>query len=282
MNSTKTSKPISRPGFVKSISSVSNPEIKVIRGLITQRKHRRESGLFVAEGLKLAIDALTANWEVLTLVYSKDVASDEPVKKIASQIHARGGSLIEVTQSVLSSMTRRDNPQMVVGVFKQRFTNLNQIHFSDESIWIGLEQIRDPGNLGTIIRTADAVGISGIVLVGDSTDPFSVEAVRASMGSIFHVPLTKCSTDQFISWTKKIPVGVFGTHLQGNLDYRKVEYDQSCLLLMGSEQSGLSGKLVDICDKVVRIPQSGTADSLNLAVATGVMLYEVCRKKLVL
>jgi TrmH family RNA methyltransferase len=186
--------------------------------------------------------------------------------------------VLEVSEKVLSAITRRDNPQIVVGVFTQRFLPLKSVRPEGSDVWIGLDRVRDPGNLGTIIRTADAVGARGVILIGDTTDPFSLETVRATMGSVFAVPLVKTSVDAFLDWRKGFSGLLAGTHLKGAVDYRSVRYDgKPVLLLMGNEQQGLPDELAKTCDKLLRIPQAGRADSLNLAVATGVMLFEIRR-----
>jgi TrmH family RNA methyltransferase len=146
---------------------------------------------------------------------------------------------------------------------------------------VALDRVRDPGNLGTIIRTIDAAGAKGVILVGDCTDPFSLETVRATMGSIFSVPVAKASVEAFLGWRRGFPGLVAGTHLKGAVDYRSVDFTgRPALLLMGNEQQGLPDDLAAACDRLLRIPQAGRADSLNLAVATGVMLFEIRRNAL--
>jgi len=140
---------------------------------------------------------------------------------------------------------------------------------------VALQQVRDPGNLGTVIRTADAAGCGGVILVGDCCDPFSVEAVRATMGSIFAVKIAKVGVAEFIAWRKAWPGGVVGALLTANTDFRAAAYRAPPLILMGNEQAGLPPELAAICDTTVKIPMRGRADSLNLAVATGVMIYAV-------
>ena len=143
---------------------------------------------------------------------------------------------------------------------------------------MALDRVRDPGNLGTIIRTSDAAGASGVILIGDTVDPFSMETVRATMGSIFAVPLIRASEADFINWSKTSSALVVGSHLKGSVDYRTITYDsQPVVLLMGNEQQGLPDTLAKACGKLARIPQTGRADSLNLAIATGVMLFEARR-----
>ncbi|WP_321335295.1 RNA methyltransferase [Breoghania sp.] len=269
-----------RPGQVKTVTSVSNPVIKDIKALVAQRKRRKEAGLFVAEGLKLVTDAMEAGWPIRTLVFGGEVREQPMVTKAAATARARGALVLDVSRAVLTSITRRDNPQMVVGVFEQQWADPASIAPEDGAVWVALDEVRDPGNLGTILRTVDAVGAKGVVLIGDTTDPFAVEAVRATMGSIFYVPLVRMSRTDFLKWRKGWPGKVFGTHLKGSVDYRKPNYSGPTLLLMGTEQSGLPEQMVEACTQLVRIPQAGKADSLNLAVATAVMLYEIKRNVL--
>jgi TrmH family RNA methyltransferase len=237
----------------------------------------------MAEGLKLVIDALDLGWEIRTLIFAKAGRGNAAVEKVAARTVAAGGDVLEVSEKVLSSITRRDNPQMVVGVFTQRLAPLKDIRPANGDVWVALDRVRDPGNLGTVIRTVDAVGAKGVILVGDTTDPFSLETVRATMGSIFAVPVARASVEAFLAWRKGFPGLVAGTHLKGAVDYRSVDFSgKPVLLLMGNEQQGLPDDLAASCDRLLRIPQAGRADSLNLAVATGVMLFEIRRNALTL
>ncbi|MCY1707799.1 TrmH family RNA methyltransferase [Pannonibacter sp. SL95] len=276
----ETSRP--RAGAVKQITSHSNPIIKDIKGLVALRKHRTQTGLFVAEGLKLATDALAAGWTVRYLAIGPEARDNPVAQKAAATAKARGALILEVNTPILEAITRKDNPQMVVGVYEQQMMPLEAIDPRASTVWIALDRVRDPGNLGTIIRTADAVGASGVILIGDCTDPFAVEAVRATMGSLFHVPLVKTSPEAFKAFVGRWPGTVAATHLEGSVDYRTVDYTEPALLVMGNEQQGLSADLAAACKTLVRIPQAGQADSLNLAVATGIALYEIRRKHLAL
>ncbi len=271
-----------RVGQVKEVTSLANPIIKDIKAL-SQKKSRDESRTFLAEGLKLVIDALDRGWTIRTLVYAKAGKGKPLVEKVAARTVAAGGLVLEVSEKVMSSITRRDNPQMVAAVFEQRWTPLKDIQPKGSETWIALDRVRDPGNLGTIIRTADAAGASGVILVGDCTDPFSMETVRATMGSMFALPLAKTTPADFLKWKKSVDARLVATHLAGAVDYRTIDYkSKPVILMMGNEQSGLPDDLARAADKLARIPQVGMADSLNLAVATGVMLFEVRRHLLAL
>jgi RNA methyltransferase, TrmH family len=266
-----------RPGQVKEITSLANPIIKDIKAL-SQKKNREAGGLFMAEGLKLVLDALETGWKIDTLIFAKS-AKDKPlVEKAASRAVAAGGLVLEVSEKVLSSVTRRDNPQMVVGIFHARWTSLSSIKPKAGETWVALDRVRDPGNLGTIIRTADAAGASGVILVGETTDPYGLETVRATMGSIFTMPVVRASQADFIKWRKTSGASLIATHLKGAIDYRRADYkSRPVVLLMGNEQSGIPDELADVADVRVKIPQQGKADSLNLACATAVMLFEARR-----
>jgi len=271
-----------RVGQVKEVTSLANPIIKDIKAL-ADKKTRQETGTFLAEGLKLVIDAIELGWTIRTLVYAKAAKGKPLVDQMAARTVASGGLVLEVNEKVLSSITRRDNPQMVVGIFDQRWKALKDIRPKPGETYVALDRVRDPGNLGTIIRTSDAAGASGVILVGETTDPFSLETVRATMGSVFAVPVTQATVEEFLAWKKTAGVSVVATHLAGAVDYRTIDYRKKpIVLLMGNEQSGLPEALAKQADALARIPQQGRADSLNLAVATAVMLFEARRHVLTL
>jgi len=267
-------------GQFKQITSPANSIIKNIKGL-QLKKNRDAEGLFIGEGLKLVIDAMDNGWRVKTLIYAGDIADQPHFMNIAVKARTNGTDLLEVSEKILGSITRRDNPQRVVGVFYQKYKQLSAIEPGSNNLWIGLDRIRDPGNLGTIIRTADCVGAKGIMLIGETTDPWSMEAVRATMGSVFNIEIVRCSQPEFIQWRQHWDGLVVGTHLQGAVDYRLVDYhDKPVLVLMGNEQKGLPEDLVSLCTDNVLIPMAGKADSLNLAIATGIIAFEARRSYL--
>ena len=256
----------------RQITSLTNPTVKAVRALHL-RKEREETGLFLAEGLKLVGEALELGHTPAILLYGPEARSMPLLQRAAAATAAAGGEVIEVSRDILEKVSRRDNPQTVVAVFPQVFTPAEALIPQSARCWVALQAVRDPGNLGTIVRTADAAGCGGVILVGDCCDPYSVEAVRATMGSIFAIPLVKLTATEFLDWRERWPGSVVGTLLSADLDYRKADYRPPTLILMGNEQAGLPPELAAACDVNVKIPMRGRADSLNLAVATGVMIY---------
>ncbi len=256
----------------RTVTSLNNPLVKAARALHT-RKARQASGLFLAEGLKLIVEAVELGRTPTTLLYAAEAAGLPAFRRVLHATNRTGGEVVEVSQAILEKVSRRDNPQAVVAVFSQASAALSDVDPAGAPAWVALEGVRDPGNLGAIVRTVDAAGAGGVILIGETCDPYSVETVRATMGSIFAVPIYRASAAAFIAWRKSWPGSVVGTLLSADVDYRAARYGQPCLLLMGPEQAGLSAALAQLCDVVVKIPMRGRADSLNLAVATGVMLY---------
>jgi RNA methyltransferase, TrmH family len=256
----------------RAVTSLANPTVKAVRALHL-KKARDETSLFVAEGLKNVTEGVELGQAPRILLFGREAAAHPLLKQALAATLAAGGEALEVTQDILAKVSRRDNPQAVVGVFPQRFTDLDALEPAAAPVWVALHQVRDPGNLGTIIRTADAAGCGAVILVGACCDPYSVEAVRATMGSIFAVPIVRASEAEFAAWRSAWPGSVVGTLLSAEVDHRRADYARPALILMGNEQQGLPPEMAALTDVNVKIPMRGRADSLNLAVATGVMIY---------
>jgi len=257
---------------VREITSLTNDTVKAVRAL-HMRKARVETGLFLSEGLKFVGEALELGQAPRTLLVGKDARPHPLLDRAKAATLEAGGEVLLVTHDILEKISRKDNPQTVLATFEQRFTPLAHIAPERSRCWIALEQVRDPGNLGTIVRTADAAGCGGVILVGECCDPYSVEAVRATMGSVFAVDIARASLDEFLAWRASWPGSVVGARLQASDDYRQAPYRAPVMLFMGNEQAGLTPEAAAACDVNVKIPMRGRADSLNLSVATGIMVY---------
>ena len=257
------------------ITSASNPLIKTLKSLHA-KKGRSETGLFLAEGARLAVEAADLGVWPEILVHSPAALAREAVRKLIAEAERRRVRVIETGETLLAQISKRDNPQTVIGAYRQRLAALDDL--AGDTI-VALEGVRDPGNLGTILRTADSTGAGGVVLLGESCDPFSVEAVRASMGSLFAVKLTRASFDDLLRYRKARGAAMIGASLKGAALDSDRPAPGRAIVLMGNEQSGLPAEMEAACDLLVKLPMRGRADSLNLAVATAVMLYDLWRRR---
>ena len=257
------------------ISSLTNDKVKLIKSLY-HRKYRRDLNLFVAEGVRICKEALDNYWKIKCLLFNKQIKDNLAIKDLVNETISLGGDAIGVTSQILSKLSHKDNPQNVLGVFEQKWRGLpNSI---DNKCIVALENVRDPGNLGTILRTMDGMGANDCILLNECTDPFSYEAVRASMGAIFNINITASNLEQFIKWKSDKNISLIGTSLKKASNYTNANWKLPFILAMGNEQNGLSDKLINNCDQLIKIPMLGKSDSLNLAVSAGIALYESIRK----
>jgi RNA methyltransferase, TrmH family len=258
----------------REITGFSNPLLKEIRGL-REKKLRKRAGSFLAEGLRIMTEAREAGFlpDMLFRVSGRDLHPLE--RMLEDEVLAAGGDVIETSADILAKLSGKDNPQAIVGVYQDHPTALSDIDRAAAPIWLVAQAMRDPGNLGTMLRTGDAVGAGGLILIDDCTDPFSVEAVRASMGAIFTQKIVQCRWDEFIGWLRAGPGQLVGTSLQTDMDYQTAKYAAPCFILTGNEAQGLPQEYAAECDLRVKMPMYGKADSLNAAIATAVMAYEV-------
>jgi TrmH family RNA methyltransferase len=256
------------------ITSAANSTIKNIRAL-KHRKDRDESGLFFIEGVRIVGEAVQQNAKIDSLVVAPDQLTSPFGRELVQQQRQLGVPVIEVSPSVFESLSGKDGPQGLGAVIKQRWEHINEVHLTSGLGWIAIDAAQDPGNIGTIMRTADAVGVTGLILTGNSADPYDSNALRASMGSVFSLRLVRANFEAFAAWKQRTNYTVIGTSDRASDDYQSIRYETPLILLMGSERQGLSADQMAICDTMAKIPMVGRSDSLNLAIATGVMLYEI-------
>lgn len=258
----------------REITAFSNTLVKRVRSL-RDKKHRRAEGLFLAEGLRILTEARDAGRIPHYLFFTAEGARHPLAATLIQAVEGNGGEAIQTNHDILSKLSGKDNAQAVVGVFEEFTTALPALDRSASPIWLVAERLRDPGNLGTILRTGDAVGAGGLILIDDCVDPFSVEAVRASMGALFTVPIAQARWEEFVPWLRSGPGQLVGLSLQTESGYRDAAYTSPTFLLTGNEAQGLPEAYEGECDLLVKLPMLGKADSLNAAVATAVMAYEV-------
>jgi len=258
----------------RQITGFSNPTVKALRAL-RDKKHRKASGKFLAEGLRLLTDARASGHlpEVLVMAEGRD--SHSLLSALEADVLAAGGDVIETSADILSKITGKDNPQAVCGVFAESDTSLAALDRSAAKIWLVAQALRDPGNLGTMLRTGDAVGAGGLILIDDCADPFSAEAVRASMGAIFTQQIAQARWEDFLPWLRSGAGQLVAASLRDAVPYRGAPYAAPCFIMVGNESRGLPEDYELACDLRVTMPMKGRADSLNAAVAGAVLAYEV-------
>lgn len=259
----------------RPVTSFSNETVKRLRSL-RDKKARRLEGLFLAEGLRIIAEARDSG--VLPEIAAFASPADE-LHPLAAEIiaatEAAGGDVIETTPEILAKMSGKDNSPMLIAAYRQPRRSLAELDRTTADLWFVAERLRDPGNIGTILRTGDAVGAGGLILVDDSADPYSVEAVRASMGAIFTQAVVQAPWSEFEKWLRSSPGQLVGTSLRTDTDYLAADYHKPCFLLIGNEQAGLPPAYEEACDLLVKIPMAGRADSLNAAIAAAVMAFQV-------
>ncbi len=243
------------------ISSTSNPLIKKVRAL-RQRKTRAETGLFVVEGIHHVGEAVEAGWEIDSILYAPNVL----VSNFANELIARNTQELQpVSAEVMESLSDKDNPQGIIAVVHQRQRALSEL----SSLISGVAMVspQDPGNVGTVLRTVDAVGTDALILVDGGVDPYHPTCVRASMGTLFWIP-------ELVAWSHGRGIQLIGTSAHAETDFREIRPIRPWVLLLGSEQKGLSGDYLKACDARISLRMRGRVSSLNVAVAAGILLYQ--------
>jgi TrmH family RNA methyltransferase len=258
----------------RKVTAFSNSTVKLLRSL-RDKKARRAEGLFLAEGLRILAEARDSGRLPEIVAFSAEGARHPLAAEIIAATEAAGGDAIETTADILAKMSGKDNPQLLLGAYRQPDTALDAIDRTAAPLWIVAQALRDPGNLGTILRTGDAAGAGGLILIDDCADPFSVEAVRASMGAVFTQGIATARWEEFIAWLRAGEGQLVGTSLKASEDYLAANYRKPCFLLIGNEQQGLPADYEAECDSLVKIPMAGRADSLNAAMATAVMAFAI-------
>jgi RNA methyltransferase, TrmH family len=257
------------------ITSHSNPKIKQARAL-RQRKQRDAAGLFLVEGLFHIGEALAAQAALDALFYAPELLDSDFARQLIERALAESVACYETTAEILASLAEKENPQGVIAVARQQRVKLADLTPQNFPWGAAIVAPQDPGNVGTILRTIDAVGASGLILLDSGVDPYHPTAVRASLGSIFWYPIVSASFVEWSHWAQQQGYHIYGTSARGSVDYREVEaYERPLIVLLGSEREGLSREQAAVCDQLVRLPMHGHVSSLNLAVAAGVVLYAV-------
>lgn len=262
---------------MEMISSRSNPRVRRARAL-RQRKQRIATGSFLVEGIHLVGAAVEAGAQVEEIFYAPDLLKSRYALDLVQKTSTTGVSCYPATSEVFAALASKENPQGILAVVHQPEEALEALNPDNFSWGVACITPQDPGNVGTILRTIDAVGASGLLILDGGTDPYHPTAVRASMGAIFYHPVIRTSFTEFAQWAVEGGYHVYGSSSGGSSDFHQVGgYQRPGILLLGSERQGLTEQQASICEQVIRLPMHGEVTSLNLAVAAGVLLYEMLK-----
>jgi TrmH family RNA methyltransferase len=240
---------------------------------------RSHTGHYIIEGIRHIARAVERNAPIESVFLDPSVLSNPFGQKLARRLRKRGVVGVRLSYQLYRDLTLASEPQGIGAVVRQQWIPLANVGVGRDSFWLAVESIESPGNLGTIIRTAEAAGISGIFVLDSESDPFDPAAVRASMGSLFSQKLTRCTPCEFADWAKSRGVALVGSSPTGLLDYKALRCRWPAVLLIGSEKRGLSGHLAETVDFMVRIRMRGGCDSINVSVAAGILLFELCSQR---
>ncbi|MEG6586493.1 TrmH family RNA methyltransferase [Dendrosporobacter sp. 1207_IL3150] len=261
------------------VTSLQNTTVKLVVSL-KQKKKRDEMGLFTAEGVRLIEEAVSSDWIIETCLYTEHSLNNDRVKGIINSLEDKACKMIKVSESVFDKISDTEQPQGIMIIIKKRSYTLNHMLASDNPLIVVLDSLQDPGNLGTVIRTADAAGATSVVLTKGCTDVYASKAVRATMGSLFHLPVVSgVNQDDLISFVSDNSINLTATSLSSSSVYFEADFSKPVAIVFGNEGRGVSDRLLDASNNKVFIPIFGAAESLNVAASAAVILYEAVRQR---
>ena len=257
------------------ITSVSNGRVKNVIALNGKAKARKEQKVFVVEGLKMfqEVPAEKVREIYLTTSMKEKESVQEKLRECACSIE-------EVSEEVFARMSDTTSPQGILCIVEQESYSLDTVLEAEQGFWLVLEDIQDPGNLGTILRTGEGAGISGVILSRNTADIYNPKTIRSTMGSLFRVPFVYADTmEEALGALHTREIQVYAAHLQGERYYDAFDYRSKCAFLIGNEGNGLTESTAAMADEYLRIPMAGKVESLNAAVAASILMYEVYRQR---
>jgi TrmH family RNA methyltransferase len=261
------------------VTSTANPVVKRMR-MLASRKFRQREGLSLAEGIQPVWQAVEAGAPIETLIYAPDLLRYQPAVEMVLDAERRGVRVVRLSGDLFQRLSDRDGAAGLAAIVAQRLASLEDLPAGPGSVFVALHEVASPGNLGTIIRTANAAGARAVILVGATADPYDPVAIKASMGAIFSVPAARAAaSDEFFAWAAGRDLAVVTTSARAEQTVWEARYPDPLVVMMGSEGPGLADADLRRGRLQVSIPMTGTAESLNLAVATGVVLFEVVRQR---
>lgn len=260
------------------VTSAANPVVKRVR-LLADRKHRRRQQAFVVEGLQPVWRAVSAGRQLEAVILAPELLTNPAALDMVAGLERDGVAVTRVSAELFGRLSDRDGPAGLAAIVRGGVGGLSELAVTHDSVFVVLHELQNPGNIGTIVRTADAAGASGIILLGHTADPLSGTAIKASMGSLFAVPVVAVAEEPaLLGWAREYGVRLVAMSGAGSDDLWTAGLARPLAILLGNEGTGLPDSLLSAAEERVRIPMSGTAESLNVAAAAAVVLYELKRR----
>lgn len=263
---------------MNKITSLKNPKVCEAVKLMDRRK-REETGLFIIEGVKELSLALKSGIKFIKLFYCDELFKGNEESEIIKTAFKQGAELIPVTSNVFKKMAYREGAFGLLAEAEQFKRELKGISLAVPPLLVVVESAEKPGNLGAILRSADAAGADGVIVCGKGADIYNPNVVRSSVGALFSIPVVESTTEEAIKWLKDKDIMIAAATPNADKSYFDADLSGACAIVMGSEHEGLSSALLKAADIKVMIPMKGKADSLNLSAATAVILYEAVRQR---
>lgn len=261
-----------------SITSPSNPMIKEIKSLY-RKKDRWIKKRFIVEGINIVEECIDNNYPVVNIVYSDELLNVKGGKELFNKISSDPRT-IHVPNKLYKEISNIKNPQGIMAMAEFRSNSIDELDLNRNSFILLLDRLQDPGNMGTIIRTADAFGIDGIIVTEGCVDVYNPKVVRSTMGSIFRVPIFHEPDEVLtIERLKEKGVRIYSTSLEGSQYIHETNFQDASVLIIGNEASGVSPYLYSVSDRLIKIPMVGEAESLNVAIASSIIMYEAMRQR---
>ena len=264
---------------LETITSAANSKLKLAAALKIRRQREKQKS-FTLEGVRLAEMAAASDWGIRFALVTEKAAGEPRVAAILEKLSARRVPCSLVPEPLLKGISSTENPQGILLAMRQKTITLENLPQEDAPCYVVLDGVQDPGNLGTIIRTADAAGLSGVILLKGTTDVYSPKVVRAAMGSLFHLPVVPDIEEaDFLTFARSRGLALYGTALDPSATpHFNADYRQPCAILLGNEGNGLSSSLLAATQNIY-IPMFGSAESLNVAISAAIVLYEAVRQR---
>ncbi|GAB4540007.1 MAG: RNA methyltransferase [Pleurocapsa sp.] len=247
--------------------------------LQSSRHFRDQNQLFYIEGVRNFIQVVESNFEIATILYSEKLLIVPPARQLVRKLRRKGITTLKLTPEEFRQISHREKASGIAAIVRQRWTKLHQISPHHQLCWTALEKVRSPGNLGTLIRTSEAIGGGGFIFIGKNIDPYDPKVIRGTMGALFHQQLIRTTYHSLAHWIRRHNCHAIGASPEAKVDFHHFHYPRATILFLGEERKGLSKNQQDLCHYLIRIPMVGKSDSLNLGVAGSLVLYEVYKSK---